>query len=434
MQRILRDSQVILGGTFESYQAKVALIHRHFPPSIGNMFALPRNGQGDTLEWWTELPGQPLAFDALTKDEQSHLLERYAQRQQSLGRLADELVRRGDTGAGESLRTLIGPAEHQHLYSLNGEPVVIRWGADMVKAAAPSVTPAPAPRPAAPITPPVAPVAAASRRRSFRPLLWLLPLLLLLALGWLVYLLWPLDRYWPSWFGNDSGTVPYACREGEQGLPPEFVLIFDTSGSMNLNIAATQEDEEWYFGLSEFRQMMLRNMGNERLLSLESGTSRLEVAKDSVSHIINQLHPDIDTGLITYAGCGVPVKQGIFSMDQREQLVTGIQSLHAYDGTPLAESLVAAAGLVDGRERDATIIAFVDGADGCEQDQCQVAAEIAQDQPRLTINVVDVTKGGLSNCLAEQTGGQVFSSQDAIEISSMLQKASAQLLNASHCE
>jgi len=228
--------------------------------------------------------------------------------------------------------------------------------------------------------------------------------------------------------------VPYACREDENGLPPEFVLIFDTSGSMNLNIATTQEDEEWYFGLSEFRQMMLRNMGNERLLTLESGTSRLEVAKDSVSHIINQLHPDIDTGLITYAGCGVPVKQGIFSMDQREQLVAGIQSLHAYDGTPLAESLVAAAGLVDGRERDATIIAFVDGADGCEQDQCQVAAEIAQNQPRLTINVVDVTKGGLSNCLAEQTGGQVFSSQDAIEISSMLEKASAQLLNTSHCE
>jgi hypothetical protein len=429
MQRILRDTQVMLGGTFESYQAKVALIHRHFPPSIGNMFALPRNGQGDTLEWWTELPGQPLVFDALTRDEQSLLLERYEQRQQSLGRLADELVRRGDADAGESLRTLIGSAEKQHLYSLNGEPVVIRWGAEMVKSAAPSVAPKPAP-----IATPAAPVAAVSRRRSFRPLLWLLPLFLLLALGWLLYLLWPLDRYWPSGFGNDLGTAPYACREDEKGLPPEFVLIFDTSGSMNINIAATQEDEEWYFSLSEFRQMMLRNTGNERLLTLESGTSRLEVAKDSVSHIINQLHPDIDTGLITYAGCGSPVKQGIFSMDQREQLVAGIQSLHAYDGTPLAESLVAAAGLVDGRERDATIIAFVDGTDGCGQDQCQIAAEITQNQPRLTINVVDVTKGGLSNCLAEQTGGQVFSSQDAVEVSSMLEQASSELLNTSHCE
>ncbi|MGP9591134.1 hypothetical protein, partial [Halomonas sp. AOP42-B2-16] len=112
----------------------------------------------------------------------------------------------------------------------------------------------------------------------------------------------------------------------------------------------------------------------------------------------------------------------------------GIQALNAYDGTPLAESLVAAAELVDGRERDAIIIAFVDGADGCEQDQCQIAAEIAQNQPRLTINVVDVTTGGRSNCLAKHTGGQVFSSQDAVEITSMLEQASSQILNASHCE
>jgi Na+-translocating ferredoxin:NAD+ oxidoreductase RNF subunit RnfB len=264
-----------------------------------------------------------------------------------------------------------------------------------------------------------------------------LPLLLLLflALGVLLYLLWPLDRYWFNWFKNASGdVVPYACLDEEKRLPPEFVLIFDTSGSMNINIAATQEDEEWYFGMNEFRLMMLRNMGNERLLALETGTSRLEVAKDSVSRIINQLHPDIDTGLITYAGCGSPVTQGVFNASQREQLISGIQALNANDGTPLAESLVAAAELVDGRERDAIIIAFVDGADGCEQDQCQIAAEIAQNQPRLTINVVDVTTGGRSNCLAEHTGGQVFSSQDAVEITSMLAQASSQILNASHCE
>tara|TARA_R110002049_G_scaffold737_13_gene4952 strand:- start:7061 stop:8359 length:1299 start_codon:yes stop_codon:yes gene_type:complete len=432
MQRILRDTQAMLGGTFESYQARVALIHRHFPPSIGTMYATPRNGQADTLEWWTELPGQPTRFDALVGEQQVALLERYQQRQQSLERLADELVRRGDSDGGESLKTLIGPAETQHLYSLNGEPVVIRWGADMVDATAPSVTPQPTP-----MAPSPAPVVAASSRSRLRTLTWLLPLLLflLLALGVLLYLLWPLDRYGFNWFKNASGDlVPYACLEEEKRLPPEFVLIFDTSGSMNINIAATQEDEEWYFGMNEFRQIMLRNRGNERLLALETGTSRLEVAKDSVSRIITQLHPDIDTGLITYAGCGSPVTQGVFKASQREQLVDGIQALNAYDGTPLAESLVAAAELVDGRERDAIIIAFVDGADGCEQDQCQIAAEIAQNQPRLTINVVDVTTGGRSNCLAKHTGGQVFSSQDAVEITSMLAQASSQILNASHCE
>ncbi|WP_286901869.1 vWA domain-containing protein [Vreelandella sedimenti] len=429
MQRILRDSQERLGGTFESYQSKVALIHRHFPPSIGNMFAMPRNGQGDTLEWWTELPGQPIRFDALDEEQQAALLERYQQRQQSLGHLADELIRRGDSDGGKSLKTLVGPADEHHLYSLNGEPVVIRWGAEKVKATASDFIPQ-----SVPIASTVAPVTSSSRR-SFRSLMWLLPVLLLFFLGWLLYLFWPLDRFWSDGLTNASEkeVVPYACRE-EGSLPPEFVMIFDTSGSMNINIAATQEDEDWYFSMTELHMMLLRNMGNERLRTLETGTSRLEVAKDAISGIINQLHSDIDTGLITYAGCGAPVKQGVFSGSQREQLIDGIKALNAYDGTPLAASLVSAAEMVDGRERDAVIIAFVDGTDGCEQDQCQVVANIIKKQPRITINVVDVTTGGLSNCLAEQTGGQVFSSKNADEIARMMEQASSQMLNASHCE
>lgn len=137
---------------------------------------------------------------------------------------------------------------------------------------------------------------------------------------------------------------------------------------------------------------------------------------------------------VTEKGCGYPVQQGVFSVEQRDQLIAGIQTLHASDGTPLAESLVAASELVDGQGRDAVILAFVDGTDGCEQDQCQVAAEIARNQPRLTINVVDVSSGGLSNCLAEQTGGKVFTSQDSDEVAQMLKDASYQLLDESYCQ
>ena len=40
------------------------------------------------------------------------------------------------------------------------------------------------------------------------------------------------------------------------------------------------------------------------------------------------------------------------------------------------------AGGYNGTLRDATIIAFVDGTDGCGQDQCHIAAEIAQNRAR----------------------------------------------------
>jgi hypothetical protein len=72
---------------------------------------------------------------------------------------------------------------------------------------------------------------------------------LLLLLGLLLWALWhwrlPPMNLWPN-----CRAAP-ACRasSAEPGseLPPEFVVILDTSGSMNLNINATKADEDWYF-------------------------------------------------------------------------------------------------------------------------------------------------------------------------------------------
>lgn len=120
MQRVIRDAQATSEG-MSALQAKVALIQKHFPPTVASLFAIPRMGSGDVLEWWTELGGQPTPYADLNEDAQRRLLETYEVRQTSLGQLADELQKRGQTTEANDLRSLLGTPELDKLYSLNGE-------------------------------------------------------------------------------------------------------------------------------------------------------------------------------------------------------------------------------------------------------------------------------------------------------------------------
>ncbi|MDC8803461.1 SrfA family protein [Halomonas pacifica] len=132
-------------------------------------------------------------------------------------------------------------------------------------------------------------------------------------------------------------------------------------------------------------------------------------------------------------GCMAPRVHGMFAADERPHLMQGVNELIADDGPPLGDSLLRAAQLVDGQERDAVILAFIDGVDGCGRDQCAIAREIARQQPRLRINVMDISNSGQSDCIAEATGGRVFGSQDADAVSDMLKDAGREALNASYC-
>ena len=147
MQRITRDEHAS-STELDVLEAKIALILKHFPPSVASVYAIPRIGSGNVVEWWTELGGQPTRFHELNEDQQAALLERYRQRQETLGLLADELVARGQAEQAASLRSLIRPPDLNNLYSVNGDPVVVRWGLQPRAAVvAPPPAPAPAPRP-----------------------------------------------------------------------------------------------------------------------------------------------------------------------------------------------------------------------------------------------------------------------------------------------
>ncbi|MDI3353589.1 VWA domain-containing protein [Pseudomonas sp. UYIF39] len=475
MQRVIRDAHATSEG-MSALQAKVALIQKHFPPTVASLFAIPRMGSGDVLEWWTELGGQPTPYADLNEDAQRRLLETYEVRQTSLGQLADELQKRGQPTEAEDLRSLLGTPELDKLYSLNGEPLVVRWNQRP-------------PKPIVPPVPPVVPVVPPSRRGWWiaAALLALLLLLLALWLWWFLHrepvvvvppvapvapVVTPVEKpvepvpepvvepepeakpapvpepkpVPPPKPAPEPKPVPppkpvvaapppaptldnFACRKNAPNAEiPQFVVVLDTSGSMNLNIKSVKADEDWYFG-SDLNKLLDPN----RTMRLTAKPSRMDVAKDSLASMINGLDPKIDTRLITFAGCERTPDRGVFKFGDRPRLINGIRGLVPDDGTPLADSLARAASTVDGRNNDAVIVMFVDGEDGCGQDVCAVSRRIAREQPRLRVNVVKIGAGGPSRCIAENTGGRVYNSTNAAELSNQLKQASKEVSSSAKC-
>jgi len=469
MQRVIRDAQATPEG-MSALQAKVALIQKHFPPNVASLFAIPRMGSGDVLEWWTELGGQPTPYAELNADAQRRLLETWDVRQQSLERLADELQKRGQPSVADELRSLLGAPELDKLYSLNGEPLAVRWNQ----------------RPPRPIVPPVIPVVVppvvVTSRRGWWVAAALLALLLLLLALWLYWFLHRepvvvVEPVVPAVVPVEKPVVPvvepepepvvepapepvpepepepapapvpppkpvvvapppaptldnFACRKkAPNAVIPQFVVVLDTSGSMDMNIKSVKADEDWFFGND-----LNKYLDATRALAIFAKPTRMDVAKDSLAGMINGLDPKIDTRLITFEGCNSTPDQGVFKFGDRQRLINGIRGLRPNDGTPLADSLAHAASTVDGRNNDAVIVMFVDGEDNCQKDVCAVSRQIAQNQPRLRVNVVNIGMGGPSRCIAQNTGGRVYSSSDAAELGKQLKLASKEVASNAKCK
>lgn len=418
MQRVVIENYPYYAA-LQALDAKVALIVKHFPPSVASLYALPKAGADGRLEWWSPLGGQPTLYANLDEQQQALLLQKYAQRQQSLQLLIDELKKLGRSEQANTLHSLLGEPNLDNLYSINDDPVLVRWGPPPPPPA-PKVEPVTTPAPR--VEPKPAPPARVTNVyvRGRHILSVLLLLLLALLLGWLAY-----------WWLSSSNTDNYSCLPAGT-IPPEFVTVFDTSGSMALNLQISQAEEEWF---AEFiNSNYSGDEYNERIERLLSEPKRETVAKNAIIDMVEDLHPAIDTRLVTFAGCFLKTHDhGIFTKQQRPELLKRITELEVDDGTPLAASLAYAASKVDGRNNDAMIVMFIDGADGCGGDVCAVAETIGREQPRLKVDVVNIGNAASSSCIASATGGRVYDSTDAKKISTVLAKATQEVAASTKC-
>lgn len=427
MQRVIRDSHASQDAA-AALEQRVALIRQHFPPAIAHLYAIPRQGRDGVLEWWSPLEGQPHVYAELGRDQQAALLQRYEERQAAVGQLANELQQRGQTQAAGALRSLIAPPDLGNLYSINGEPLVIRWGQTVpVAAPTPPPPPAPAPKPAPPAARPApqprpAPPPRAVPARRLRLWPWLL-FGLLLALLYALWLNWPM--LWARWQADHSAM----CTPGAGFQASEFAVVLDTSGSMNERIRVKRADDPWYISLLAKIPVVEQFLPSGKA----PPTTRLSVAKTALGAVIEDLDPKVAMRLVTFNGCNSPIDHGVFARDQRSDLIERIAGLNARGGTGLGISLEAAAASMDGRERDGVIVMFVDGRDSCGTSICKVSEQIAQSQPRLRINIVNISASTGSNCAASNTGGRVYTADDAAAVAAALEEASREVSQGNGC-
>ena len=413
MQRIGRPGDMALNG--KELQAKVEILQRHFPPSIAHLFALPQERNG-TLEWWTPLQGRAVPFDALPELERQQLLKLAQERMEAVQHLSSRLAQSGRTEESQALQTLCGQLQTQNLWSVGGEPLITSWGQKPVEATVKEAAKLP---PLAPSLP------EKSRRSRWWWLLGALLGLLLLALAW--FLWWSqTPPPSPPIVVTQNQDEPFQCSK--HGVPPDFVMVIDTSGSMALNIGVSEALEN--FWLSTHRSRMPEYMQQMAL----AAPTRMDVAKQALHQVIDDLHPSITTQVVTLGECRKTSLEGRYTGQQRKQMHAMVNGLQAHSETPIAESLRHASRLVDGRDKDAVVLLFVDGADGCEENVCEVSRALHERQPRMRINVVNIGREPLSNCVAENTGGRVYVANDGETIARHLADATNEVMNRTDCK
>jgi hypothetical protein len=201
-------------------------------------------------------------------------------------------------------------------------------------------------------------------------------------------------------FVGDPNTVNQEGQEAAEALRSNVALILDGSGSMGEDLPG-------------------------------AGKTKLAVAKEVLAEIVPQIPTELRSTLWVYAH-RYPSEPKAASCKDIEQVfalgpvdadayVTKIQSIRANGWTPIADSIVAAAGGLPPGDFN-SIILVSDGEETCGGDPCAVAEVLKDSETELTVHVVgyavDVATRQQLQCIARTSGG---SYQDATDAEGLLQ-------------
>jgi len=131
--RLLTSDFAGLDGLHRELQAT---IRRHLPGVTASVLALPvPSADGQTVDWYSDLAGQPVALGALPPSQRVAIKAKLADRLASLRRLADELPGRvrGSEHLAAALRSATCYPDDTHVYAVGDEPVLTLWGFVLVQ-------------------------------------------------------------------------------------------------------------------------------------------------------------------------------------------------------------------------------------------------------------------------------------------------------------
>lgn len=160
------------------------------------------------------------------------------------------------------------------------------------------------------------------------------------------------------------------------------------------------------------------------------GTTKIEIARDTLRKVMATLPQDTELGLVAYGhrekgSCSdieiaIPPARGTAGA-----VADFADSLNPKGKTPLTDAVRKAAGELRIEENPATVILVTDGLETCNADPCALGRELEASGVDFTAHVVGF---GLSEeegqevaCLAENTGGLYLKADDAGQLAEALQ-------------
>lgn len=194
-------------------------------------------------------------------------------------------------------------------------------------------------------------------------------------------------------------------------LAPQVIIIFDASGSMALSMNLTDSDLDYIASTGQL------------FPDYDAEPRRITVARNAATKIISNIPSDMKITTVVASDCGVVKSSPTYGGNERTKLLSYIKHIEPDSGTPLAESIKRASNLIKSNNRDTIIVLLSDGLESCDEDPCAAARTLKRAHPRAIINVVDILGTGAGNCVANATGGKVFTARNANEVSLMTRKA-----------
>ena len=233
-------------------------------------------------------------------------------------------------------------------------------------------------------------------------------------------------------------TAKNLCPEDRPAaLAPEMVVVFDSSGSMMVNVNASRQDEQWVFANLNRGPLALQFMSpqeRQRLEYLTRQPTRMVTAQQATIDVLQRLPSDVSSGLVVVDACPAARNMGRYAPSQRGQMINQLRGLRPHQGTPLADGILEAGRLVDGVNKESTILLVSDGGESCGGDPCMVAQSLARQKPHLKINVVDIGGSGAAACVAQATGGKVYRVSNISELNAGMNRAAQDALGPSTCK
>ncbi len=181
---------------------------------------------------------------------------------------------------------------------------------------------------------------------------------------------------------------------------PRAVIIFDASGSM--------------WGQIE-------------------GTPKITIAKEALKKVVRDWNPSTELGLTVYGhrtkgDCNdIETVVPVGKVDPA-RLISQVEAIQPKGKTPISRTLRKVANQLRQSEEASTIILISDGKESCDADPCATAKALKAEGIHVVAHVigfhVDAQTDAQLSCIAEATGGEYFSAQNASDLNDATGKIS----------